>query len=72
MSFYENLRNQLLRQLNADTNRVAAVANDPEIDNVDMAYFGYLIKQERLSSFAFHEQVRVHHSLFKTVLDGVQ
>lgn len=72
MNFYGNLRSQLLRQLNADTNRVAAVANEPDIDNVDMAYFGDLIKQERLSSFAFHEQVRVQHSLFKTVLDGVQ
>ncbi|NWD25896.1 hypothetical protein [Pseudomonas yamanorum] len=72
MDFYGNLRSQLLRQLNADTHRVAAVGNEPDISDVDLSYFADLVKQERIASFAFHEQVRVKHTLFKTAIDGVQ
>ena len=72
MDFHGNLKNHLLRQVQADIKRVNTAYKDPEALDADMDYFSNLMKQQKLSVIAFNEHTRSRHTLLKTALDGVQ
>ena len=72
MDFHGNLKNHLLRQVQADIKRVNTAYKDPEALDADIDYFSNLMKQQKLSVIAFNEHTRSRHTLLKTALDSVQ
>ncbi|MBV4510316.1 hypothetical protein HU730_009655 [Pseudomonas sp. SWRI22] len=72
MDFHGNLKNHLLRQVQADIKRVNMAYKDPEALDADIDYFSNLMKQQKLSVIALNEHTRSRHTLLKTALDGVQ
>lgn len=72
MDFYGNLNTHLLKQVQSDTKLLNTAFKDAETFDGDIAFFGDLVKQQKLSIIAFNEQTRSRHMLLKTALDGVQ
>ncbi len=72
MDFYGNLKSHLTKQVHTDINRLNNAYKNPENLDTDMAFFGDLVKQQRLSVIALNEQIRSKHTMLKIALDGVQ